>query len=550
MSIVTFFRRVAALTCCAALWAVLAPDSPSARATDVGQAVAARTALPERNTVLPVIDCRSVATLDFTTIEGAPTSIASATIEPATEGRAEFCLVKGIIAPQIQFELRLPTKTYTGRYLQGGCAGACGLILNQIVPGCDESLAFGGAFAVAFENSGHVGASMIDTLWAMNAPALREDFAHRAAHVTSVVAKQVIAAYYGAPPAHSYFQGCSNGGREGLKEAQMYPDDFDGIVVGAPAYWVTLMPLRVIWESQHGLDERGKRVLTDAAVSLLHRAVIGACDGLDGLADGQIDDPRACRFNPGRLACRPGRRGDCLTPRQVATARAFYQGPVDAEGRQLYLGGEPYGSELTWTQPFSSMGGTLGAQQIRFMIYDGQPPAGFDWRTWRPDRAALAELFERAGYFNAIEPDLRQFRESGGKLLVWQGAADNAAGSHAMFEYYQNVRDAMGGFPGTDPFMRVFEVPGVYHCSDGYIPYRQSYLGAMVEWVERGQAPERILVSATLADGKTRVRPVYPYPLRAKYKGRGDINRPESFVPAAPTREPDDNYDWLGAEMR
>lgn len=507
-------------------------------------------ALPPRGIVPPVMACAALVHQDFTGIPGAPTSIASAAIEAAAAGRAEFCLVKGIIAPQIQFELRLPTKTYTGRYLQGGCSGACGLIVDRFSPPCEDRRAFGGAFALAFENSGHVGADMIDTVWAVDAPELRIDFAYRAAHVMSVVAKEILTAYYGQPPALSYFQGCSDGGREGLVEAQRYPRDFDGIVVGAPAYWISLMPLRIIWESQRGTDARGAPVFSRQALAILHRAVIAACDGLDGLEDGQIDDSRSCHFDPRALICTPGKTAGCITAAQADAARAYYSGPVDPRGRHLYLGGEPYGSELTWMDAFSSMGGTLGARQIKFMIYDGHPPRDFNWRTWRPDAQALAGLLRHGGYFDASDPNLRAFRDAGGKLIIWQGAADNAAGPYGMFDYYQRVRDELGGFQGTQPFMRVFLVPGVYHCEGGYVAYQEDFLGSMVSWVERRTAPDSVSATAVLGDGTMRTRPVYAYPLRARYQGRGDIDRPESFAPVRPAQEPADRYDWLGADMK
>ncbi len=527
-----------------------AAPGPALPAAPAPAATVEMQALPAQDGIAPLMPCAALAQRDFTAIAGAPTSIGSAVIEPASAGRAEFCVVKGLIAPQIQFELRLPTKTYSGRYLQGGCGGTCGFISEHLSPPCEDRTAFGGAFAVGFENSGHVGADTTDTLWAVGDPQLRIDFAYRAAHVMALAAKAILSAYYGRPPAHSYFQGCSDGGREGLVEAQRYPRDFDGIVVGAPAYWISLMPLRVIWETQHGMDARGAHIFDRRSLAVLHAAVIAACDGADGLEDGQIDDARACHYDPRVLICKRGQTGDCLSAAQAEAARAYYQGPVDGAGRHLYLGGEPYGSELTWLDPFSSLGATLGARQIKFMTYDGHPPAGFDWRTWKPDAAAVAEILRRAGYFDASNPDLRAFRDAGGKLIIWQGAADNAAGPYGIFDYYQRVRDRLGGFAGTGPFMRVFLVPGVYHCRDGYVAYQQDFLGAMVNWVERRAVPERLISTAVLADGTVRTRPLYAYPVRARYTGRGDINRAEQFAPARPAQDPEDRYDWVGADVK
>ncbi len=481
--------------------------------------------LPERTVIPPVIDCGELVKRDFLTIEGAATRISSAELE-TKDGGVEFCHVKGMIAPQIQFEFHLPTRTYTGRYLQGGCGGACGVIYDSISPRCDNQLAFGGAFAVSFNNSGHVGPEPMDTLWAAHAPQLRKDFAYRASHVMAVVGKQILAAYYGAKPAYSYFVGCSNGGREAMMEAQRYPGDFDGIVAGAPALWITAGVLRIIHESKAALDASGNPILTPEATAILHKAVIAACDGIDGLKDGQIDNPRNCRFDPTTLVCKPGKKDGCVTVQQAEAMRTIYRGAVDKQGRQLFFGGEPYGSELLWTGPgsFLTSGHLLAANQIKFMTYGGESHHDFDWKTWEPDKAALADMIEHAGYYNANNPDLSAFRAAGGKLIMWQGEADNAGGSYILPDYYQRVRDTMGGFAGTDPFLRVYLLPGVYHCTGGYIAYEHDMLGPMVNWVERGQAPDAIMGTAVLEDGLVRRRPVWPYPVQARYKGKGDIN--------------------------
>jgi len=549
----TLFRALAVLSSCAAVAIVFGGAPQSASAQNTLRPPVQMTALPERDVIPPAMECADLAAEDFSTIKGAPTNIASATIESATAERAEFCLVKGMIAPQIQFELRLPTKTYTGRYLQGGCGGACGVIYDRVTPECDNIHAFGGAFALSFNNSGHVGTSGRDTIWAINSPQARADYAYRAAHVMAVVAKTILQSFYGKQPDYSYFQGCSYGGREGLKEAQIYPNDFDGIVAGAPAIWITPGVVRIIWETQQGLDAEGKPILTPESVALLHKAVIAACDELDGVKDGQIDDGRACKYDPGDLVCASAAQtSNCISAAQAKTMRAYYRGPVDDKGRNLYLGAEPYGSELNWAGKgsFALLGGPFAAKQIAHMIYNGEPPKDFDWRTWKPDEKILTDLFERGGYYNASNPDLSAFKASGGKLLIWQGDADNSSGPNVVLDYYQRVRDTLGGFSATQDFMRVFMVPGVYHCRGGYIPYEEDFLGAMVQWVEKGRAPDSVLASARLQDGIVRTRPVYAYPTRAKYKGTGDINRPESFAPERPQREPNDLYPWLGAGMK
>lgn len=538
-------RHVATMICM--LWAMAVGSGPV-----LAQSVPAAVymPLPERPAIPPVMACGDLASRDFLGIAGAPTRISSAQVQ-TRDGGQEFCLVKGMIAPQIQFELHLPTRSYTGRYLQGGCGGACGVIYDHVLPSCDNRQAFGGAFAVSFNNSGHVGPEPFDTLWAAYAPQLREDFAYRAAHVVALASKQILSVYYGRPPQYSYFLGCSNGGREAMMEAQRYPDDFDGIVAGAPALWITAGVVRIIHESQVAQDAAGKPVLTPQATSLLHDAVIAACDGLDGLKDGQIDNPRACRFDPGQLVCKPGVTSGCISPQQADVIRKLYRGPVDRAGRALFFGGEPYGSELLWTGPGSFLvnGHALAANQIKFMIYGGRSHQDFDWRSWQPDEAALRDLLRAGGYYNANDPDLSAFKAGGGKLIMWQGEADNAGGSYLLLDYYQRVRDAMGGFAGTDPFMRVYMLPAVYHCTGGYIAYQHDMLGPVVNWVERGTSPGAVVGTAALADGTTRRRPVYPYPARAQYVGRGDINAADSFRAAPAPRVPDDHFDWLGADI-
>lgn len=509
--------------------------------------------LPVRPTMAPVVACASLATLDLTGLPGAPTAVRSARLEHFGPGRTtQFCLVKGYVAPQVQFELHLPSRGYTGRYLQGGCGGACGVFWDSVIPTCDDQLAFNGEFAVAFEDSGHVGASPMDVVWAANDPELRVDFAYRAAHVTALAAKALITAYYGKPPAKSYFQGCSDGGREGLMEAERYPADFNGIIAGSPAIWITPGVVRFVWEIKITHDG-DRQILTPEAVQLLHRAVLQACDRLDGVQDGQIDDPRACHFDPAALTCRAGQSPpQCLTPEQARVLRELYRGPTDKGGHFLYLGGEPYGSELTWLDAHGLInGGTLLLEnQIKYMTFAGNPPADFDWKSLTFDEQKLHTLFQKAGFYDASDADLNDFRRRGGRLILWQGTADSPAGSYSLLDYYQRLRDAAGGLQAARKFARVFLVPAVYHCNGGYIPYEEDLLGTMVSWVEKDSAPQKVIATAVLSDGKPRTRPVFAYPVRARYQGKGSIDRASSFTGVVPARVPDDHFDWLGAHMR
>lgn len=475
--------------------------------------------------------------------------LASATLEPAVGGRPAFCLIKGYGTPQTEFELRLPLSGYTGRYLQGGCGGMCGVISNDFSPRCTSEQAYSGAFAVAFDNGGHHGTGIGDGTWALGDPELRLQFAYKAPHAVALISKALIARFYGRAPDHSYYSGCSGGGREALMEAQRFPDDFDGIVAGSSVAMPAAMQL-FLWEAQKGLDAQGREIFTQPAVKLLHGAVLKACDGLDGIVDGQIDDPRRCAFDPAILACPSGAGADagCLTLQQVDAARAYYRGPGDGGGKALFPGGAPYGGELGWIGRGSpTQTGKFAAEAfLRYLLLPGQLPADFTWRDWRFTQASLAQLLAAGAPYDSGNPDMSAFRDRGGKLIMWQGAADNAAGIYGMLDYYQAVRDHMGGLAPTRAFAHMFLVPGGYHCQGGYMPYEADFLGAVVNWVEAGKAPDSVMARADLPDGQIRRRPLYAYPTATRYLG-GDVNDVASFAPLPVTVEPQDGIDWPGS---
>ena len=374
--------------------------------------------LPMRAITAPVMECPSLRSVDLASLPDAPTSILEAKVEAAVDQRAEFCWVKGYVAPNIQFELRLPTRTWTGRYLQGGCGGNCGVIANQLSPRCDTALAYSGAFAVGFENSGHTGR---DGVWARGGAGVREDFAYRAAHVFAIAAKAIMYAYYGQAPQFAYFQGCSDGGREAMMESQRYPEDFDGIIAGSPAFAITEALERFIWEAKWNHDTKGGRVLDEASIRLLHGAVMSACDKLDGLVDGQLDDPRRCRFDPAKLRCPQHAKSHapCLTIAQVQVAQEFYAGPIDETGQHLFYGGEAYGSELSWLEPYalSQAGPALLRDAARDMVFEGSLPASTTVDTWKFDHTTFSELRRRGSLFDANSADLTGFRQHHGKLI-------------------------------------------------------------------------------------------------------------------------------------
>jgi hypothetical protein len=495
---------------------------------------------------------------DFSQIPGAPARISSATVVGATAQAPELCDVKGYVAPQVQFELKLPTKSYQGRYLQVGCGGFCGSITPTTFPACDAQL--GGDFALSTTNDGHVGASGFDGVWAANDRQLRVDMYYRAVHVTAVASKAIIGAFYGQAPKRAYFSGCSEGGREGLMEAQRYPDDFDGIVAGAPAaYWSPLNAEYQPWNARSNTAPDGTSIITPAKLPALHQAVIAACDDKDGLADGEIEDPRDCDFDPASIQCPAGSdQPTCLTAAQVQAARRIYGGPRDAHGRRLYPAGEPLGSELQWaswiaTPPGTPATGSIAAQAgdnfLRYLAFPvGQP--GETLQSWRFTDREFDRLRAEERDANALDPDLRAFRRHGGKLILYHGWADQAIAPVGTTTYYQALRDTMGGLHAVQEFARLFMIPTMYHCNGGYGPSQFDMIGPVVDWVESGKAPSAIVTTQTDPAGHVvRTRPVFPYPARAKYKGSGSIDDAANFVPAEPSTPPDDHVDWLGNDL-
>jgi hypothetical protein len=457
---------------------------------------------------------------------GEPTTVSSAE-EKQLEG-ARYCVVEGTIAPAIRFEARLPVQGWTGRYLQTGCGGLCGTLAIRVehaescVPVRDH------AVVLASTDMGHEG--MGDD-WAARNPATRADFGHRGVHLTALAAKALIRAYYGRPARHAYFAGCSDGGREALIEAQRYPRDFDGIAAGAPALNFTV---------QNSFAD-GRAIVTSAQLPRLHAAVLAGCDALDGTADGVIEDPRACRFDPATLACSAGEAPDqCLTDAQVNSVRRFYEGARDAQGRRLVLGGPMPGSELAWEGVFVPRPGTetifskvIVEGSVPALYYD--PPLAKGWSVGDLafDKATL-DSYRLRGLYDATDPDLSGYERRGGKLLMWHGWSDPHISPLNSIAYYDAVVEQMGR-QRTQGFVRLFLVPGLYHCGGGEGATEFDVVGALMDWVERQQAPAVLDVHG----GGTH-RPVYAYPDGAKRTAQGAWRRVEGALRADPV-------DWLGA---
>ncbi|WP_158844182.1 tannase/feruloyl esterase family alpha/beta hydrolase [Saccharothrix deserti] len=502
----------------------------------------------EGTTIRPVAECSElVGEFD---LPGTRAHVTQA--EPVPErNEPAHCAVLGYVEPEVRFQLKLPTTDYTGRYLQYGCGGLCGELVPPAFPDCGPEI---GGLAVAATDGGHVGQGPMrssDGRWAAANQAARDDFAFRAPHVVSMAAKRVIEDFYGEPPAFSYFAGCSNGGREGLLLAQRYPHDFDGIIAGSPANYQSPVMIYQAWLSRTNTDPNGRPVLTADQLPALHDAVMRHCDRIDGLVDGQIDDPRRCDYDPAPLLCPAGAdQPTCLTPAQVDVVRRLYAGPTDAHGVRLYPAGQERGSELAWLGwlvPDESGNPTLSARLADNFLKQIGYPIG-------TPHSSLADIGFTVQEFirlnaegvrgSAMSLDLGEFRRAGGRLILWHGWGDQGIPPRGLLDYYERLAR---GDDDIRSWARVFMVPGMYHCGGGDKLTGVDPIRELLAWVEQGTAPDRILATGRDASGEVvRTRPVFPYPLTARYDGTGSIDDAANFEPAPPSGPTGDAVDWVG----
>ena len=474
-------------------------------------------------------DCTSLANL---AIES--TTITAATLVPAGSGLPEYCRVQGHVDTEIGFEIRLPA-AWNGKLYFGGNAGFAGTI--PVYPAISSAL--GRGYATALTDTGHQ-AGMNDGTWALNNPERQVNFYYRAIHVVNVAAKQIIEAYYGHVPALSYFQGCSNGGRQALIEAQRYPTDFNGIIAESPVLDQMGAILGYSWKAQ-----AAQTAVPPDKVLLLAATVLAECDAKDGLQDGLISDPRRCRFDPQSLQCAAGDAPDCLTAEQVQAVRMIYAGPMNSAGERLYpgtpQGHETYGAATDgWPLWITGNGAgptrtfTLQDQWLRFFVFGPDYNSlTFNFDTDPPQLDTVRELA------NATNPDLSAFQASGGKLIAWQGWSDpDGPSPFRTLQYYEAVAQTLGGY--TDQFFRLFMAPGVYHCGSPEVgvdgtttgpgPNNFDMLTALENWVEGGAAPDRIIASHSTGGVVDRTRPLCPYPQEARYLGTGSVDDAANFV--------------------
>jgi feruloyl esterase len=488
----------------------------------------------------PAVSCESLAKLVLpdTTITMAQPVAAGEFKVPANPGASKkgpaapqpptpaFCRVAATLKPSsdsdIKIEVWLPLSEWNGKFLGVGGGGWAGRIAYNGNPlGLTDAVRRG--YAAANTDTGHDASVSTGGSFIPGHPEKLTDYGHRAVHEMTVKAKAIVAAYYGIPAKHSYFIGCSLGGMQAVVEAYRYPEDYNGIIAGAPANPMTLFNAAQLWPAWL-IGKDPARFIPSAKYTMIHEAAIKACATPVGLNDGLIENPALCRFDPKQLLCKGADGPDCLTAAQVDLMRQIYVGPVNPRTKEPIFPGPAVGGELqlpgfAGTEPHSN-----SLNLYRFAVY--QDP-NWDWKTMDFDSAiALANKVVdpamRAG------SNLKPFVDHGGKLMIYIGWTDY----HNPIEvasYYNAALKSAGATKGKDS-LRLFLIPGMDHCGGGAGCDTFEKLGPMEQWVEKGKAPDQILASK-LTDGKVlRTRPVCAYPKVATYKGKGDINDAANFA--------------------
>jgi len=461
-----------------------------------------------------------------------------------------FCRVQGVMQPNsdshIEFEVWLPESGWNGKYLaagNGGFAGSISYATSPVsnIPGMANALLSG--YATSSTDTGHQ-AGGTDARWALGHLEKVVDYGYRAIHETAEKSKTIIHAFYGDAPKHSYFSSCSNGGRQALMEAQRFPADYDGIIAGAPAYYFTHVLTGFIMDIQ-ATEADPASYIPPAKLPAIESAALAACDQVDGLKDGLLDDPRKCHFDPTSLLCQGAETDRCLTQPQVAALQKIYKGARTSKGERIYSGFLP-GAETGmggWAAWITGGGPGKGAQYAfatqggAYLVFQN---AAWDYRAFQLDRDIKIADDTMGQRLNAIDPNLKAFHDRGGKLIFFHGWGDAALAPSETVDYYEKVIAKMGR-KEAESFTRLYMVPGMQHCGGGPGPnsFGPQITAALERWVEQGAAPDRIVATkyknaGDPSNGVDRTRPLCPYPQVARHQGSGSIEDAANFVCRTP----------------
>ncbi len=458
-----------------------------------------------------------------------------------------FCRVVAEAKPtsdsDIKLEVWLPVSGWNGK-LQGiGNGGFAGQI-DRI----QLAVSVKAGYTATATDTGHTGKSPVDAVWAIGHPEKIIDFGHRGIHEMTRVAKTVIAAYYSKPPQRSYFAGCSNGGRQALMEAQRYPEDYDGILAGAPANYFTALFATAAYDAQV-LTMDSASFIPPAKIPTIAAAVNAACDAVDGVHDGILNDPRQCHFDPATIQCKGEDSAKCLTAAQVTALKKLYAGTLDSKGHVVFPGYLPgaeegeggWGLWITGPAPGKSFMADFGNGFFSDFVFG---KSDWDYKTFKVDADLKAANERTAQALNATDPYLKPFKARGGKLVLYHGWNDPAITALNTIDYYESVIKKMGQ-EDVDSFVRLYMAPGMQHCTGGPGPDsfgavydlkfddpQHSVYASLEQWVEKATAPSIIIASKFEGQAGTHAkmtRPLCPYPQAVKYKGSGDPNDAANF---------------------
>jgi feruloyl esterase len=488
------------------------------------------------HTVNAAASCEGLAslTLPNTTITLAQTVSAGAFTPPRPDGAASpaaqafktlsaFCRVAATLKPtsdsDIKVEVWLPSSGWNGKFQAVGNGGWAGVISYSAMADAVRA-----GYASASTDTGHASAG---GAFALGHPEKLVDFAWRSEHEMTVKAKAIVQAFYGSAPRLSYWNGCSTGGRQGLKEAQKFPDDYDGIIAGAPANRTAV----ALWIA-HAVLKDPASYIPPSKYPIIHQAALAACDSRDGLKDGLIGDPTKCDFDPKVLLCKGADGPDCLTGRQVEAAKKIYSPAINPRtGQQLFSSLVP-GTELGWgVQALGPEPQANLYDQYRYVVFKDP---NWDWKTFNFDSDVVRGDLPENLVMNATDPNMKPFFSHGGKLLLYHGWSDPNVPTLNTIKYYKAVVDGMGGPANASKSVRLFLEPGMGHCGGGEGPNVFDKVGALEQWIEQGKAPEALNASHSTNGKVDRTRPLCPYPQVAKYKGAGSIDDAANFACRVP----------------
>jgi hypothetical protein len=476
------------------------------------------------STINKCIPCEKLTSVKFPDVKITESAVSSSGIS--------YCKVLGIIGKEINFELLLPLE-WNGIFIMGGGGGFVGTIQNMARSSINDGYATSGT------DTGHDNKKSMSADWALNNMERQLNFGHLAVHRTAEVSKAIIGSYYGYYPKYSYFIGCSRGGGQAMMEAQRYPEDFDGIVAGAPAFNWPAIAAEFVQNTQAVYPVK----LTEPLISrdhirILQEAILKQCDLLDGVRDSILNNPTRCKFNFDLL---PKCQGDiegkgCFTTRQIKAIKTIYEG-VDI-GNGITYPGFPFGEENkpdgwpAWiTGPnafvqksgYPSLQAYFGIEVFKYLIL--QDP---DWNYSTYDfKGYKKEMRYASSYLDATSTDYSGFKNRKGKIIFWHGWNDPALSALATIEHYNAVK---ANDSGISDYMRLFLLPGVLHCGGGDGPSQVNWIALIRDWVENNKAPERIIATRTFGGKVVVSRPLFPYPGEAVYDGKGDPDKESSFV--------------------